>query len=232
MRKTIPVIILAIIALAASGCGKTHPVKVFVAPDYKPAEIEKIAVLPFTSSLHHSEDPDNIAPRMMDQLFLEELDTRSDYGFISPNSVSYAVESAGMSDKLQVFVDDFRQGHQVDVELLKELGHTLQAEAVLVGVVDLWNQDQVDYREASATPTTTVGATITILSLADGKVLFEASDEDFLEGVESTADSRGIRTSGIGSVYSDPGSNVYEAPAHKEVALKVVKALVSSIPLR
>lgn len=229
MKKLLPLLTIALLML---GCGKQHPVKVYVAPQYKPGDIEKVAVLPFTSGLHHSDDPDNIAPNMMDILFRHELDGREDYSFMSPLSVSYAFDSAGLTAEVEGFVDEFRKSGEVDQEFITRCSNAVQADALLIGVVDLWQKDEVDYRESQATPTTYVGATITMLSLSDGSILFQASDENFIEGVESQSGDRAARTSGLGSLRSDPGANVYEAPEHRQVAVKVVKALVASIPFR
>jgi hypothetical protein len=229
MKRYLPLVIIALVLL---GCGKQHPVKVYVAPQYKPADIEKIAVLPFASGLHHSEDPDNVAPQTMDKLFRRELDGRTDYSFMSPASVAYALQGADLTEEAKTFVDDFRQSGQVDQDFIKRCSTAMQADVLLIGVVDLWQKDEVDYREREATPTTYVGATITMLSLHDGSVLFKASDENFIEGVESQASDRGARTSALGSLRSDPGANVYEAPDPELVAAKVVKALVASIPVR
>lgn len=229
MKKIVPAVL---IILGVLGCQKTHPVKVYVAPQYRPADIQKIAVLPFASGLHHADDPDNVAPRTMDILFRHELDGRDDYSFMSPTSVTYALESADLTADAEVFVDEFRQSGEVNHAFIERCSTALQADALLIGVVDLWQKDEVDYRETQATPTTYVGATVTMLSLADGSILFQASDENFIEGVESQAGDRGARTSALGSLRSDPGAHVYEAPEEKEVALKVIKALVASIPVR
>ena len=40
------------------GCGRKHPVEVFIHPDMEKGTIEKIAVFPFASTLHHADDPD------------------------------------------------------------------------------------------------------------------------------------------------------------------------------
>jgi hypothetical protein len=229
MRKTM--LVVMVLGLVV-GCQKTHPVKVYVDDSFEPASIEKIAVFPFASGLHHSDDPDNNAPNMMDMLFRHELDGREDYSFLSPSSVSYALESADLTEDATRFVDAFRKTRVVDKAFLERCSKALSADAILIGVVDLWQKDEVDYRESSATPTTYVGATVTILDLANGTILFQASDEDFIEGAQSEGGDRAVRTSGLGAVRSDPGANVYRAPEHKEVALKVVRALVSSIPIR
>ena len=211
------------------GCQQSHPRKVFVDDSFRSGDNEKIAVFPFASSLHYSDDPDKRAPEMMDQLFLAELDGRTDYLFIAPRSVTYALQSEGLEEEAKAFVDRWRTTQVADPSFLETLAGTLQADAILLGVVDLWQKDEVDVQE-NATPTTYVGATVTILDLDEATILFQASDEDFLEGTRS--EERSVIRSGSGSVRSDVGSKMYRAPRHEEVALKVVKALVSAIPVR
>ena len=162
-------------------------------------------------------------------LFRGELDLRNDYKFVAPASVSYAIGNEGLGENAQVFVDEWRKHSRPDIVFLAQLGHLLQVDAVLIGVVDLWQKDEVDVQE-NATPTTYVGATITILSVDDGSILFQASDEDLVEGTRS--EDRSVIRSGSGKIYSDPSSKVYRAPDHDEAARKVVAALVNSLPVR
>jgi hypothetical protein len=222
---------LAVAALAA-GCGKkTHPVRVVVDPSFQTGSIEKIAVFPFASALSPSADPNNLAPRTFDQFFRAELDQRSDYQWVAPSSVEYALDREGLAEDAEKFVDAWRKNHKVDAEFLAKMGKALQVEAVLIGVVELWQQDEVDARE-NAAAASYVGATVTIFSTRDGSVLFEAADEDMLEGVRSEdRDSQMIR-SGSGQIYSDPTGSLYKAPPLDEVALKVAQALAGSIPAR
>jgi len=228
MRKYIP--LLLVVALFA-GCQKKHPVKVDIDPAMSQGTVEQIAVLPFASSLHSTDDPDGVAPRMMDQLFRQALDAREDYKFLSPESVAYAVSGGGMTEQAEQFVDAWRKDKQIDQPFLEKLSGVTKADALLIGVVDLWQKDEVDYRDTSA-PATYVGATITIIRINDGKVLFEAIDEDFLEGAYNEADTRGARTSASGAVQDDRASNIYQAPEFEEVAIKVANALALSIPRR
>lgn len=193
--------------------------------------MDKIAVFPFASAISQTRDPDGEAPRMMNELFLGELDTRNDYSFTSPSSLTYALRSAGLEDQASEFVDEWRKHKEVDQEFLNHLGSALQVDAVLIGVVESWQKDEVDVRE-NATPATYVGATITILSVADGKILFQASDENVLEGQRSENRDETLIRSGAGGLYNDPGARVYAAPEYEEVAVLVARALVSSIPRR
>ncbi len=225
------VLLCVMVAGLLYGCGKTHPVKVVVDPSFESGNLSKIAVFPFASAIHHTADPDGIAPRTFDQLFRAELDKREDYQWVSPTSVEYAVKREELKEGYERFVDTWRKKHQADAEFLAKLGDALNVDGVLIGVVELWQQDEVDVRE-TATPTTYVGATVTIFDVRDGKVLFEASDEDFLEGARSENRDQSLIRSGSGQVYKDAGGSAYRAPAPEEVAIKIVAALVASIPAR
>jgi hypothetical protein len=225
------VLLLSALLALLTGCQKKHPVKVFADPSIKTGTVEKIAVLPFTSALHHSEDPDGVAPKIMDGLFRDRLDARTDYMFSAPTSVQYAIDREGMGEEANQFVDGWRQRRVADPEFLSWLSNMLRVDAVLVGVVDLWQKDEVDVQE-NATPTTYVGATISIIDISDGKILFQASDEDHLEGTRTETTDRVPIRSGSGKIYRDPGANIYRAPDYEFVAIKVVNALVSSIPVR
>jgi hypothetical protein len=225
------VLLVSTLLALLTGCQRKHPERVFIDPSMKEGTVEKIAVLPFASSLHHSVDPDGVAPRMMDGLFRKRLDERTDYMFSAPTSVQYAIEREGMEEQAKQFVDDWREHQVADQEFLSWLRNMLRVDAVLVGVVDLWQKDEVDVQE-NAAPATYVGATISIIGVDDGKVLFQASDEDYLEGARSETTDRVAIRSGSGKIYSDPGANVYRAPDYEFVAIKVVNALVRSIPVR
>lgn len=223
---------LAGLVAFAAGCGKkTHPVKVVVDPSFQTGTVEKIAVFPFASALTPAADPNNLAPRTFDQFFRAELDKRNDYQWVAPTSVAYALESEGLKEDAKRFVDTWRKNHQADAEFLAKMGKALQVDAVLIGVVELWQQDEVDPRE-SAAAASYVGATVTIFDVKDGHVLFEAVDEDMLEGVRGEDRDRQIVRSGSGQVYSDPAGALFKAPPLDEIAIKVAAALAVSIPAR
>ncbi len=213
------------------GCGKQHPVKVRVDPVMSKNDIEQIAVLPFGSGLSDKDDPDDEAPMMMNRLMRGELDARNDYKFLSPESVEYALRGAGVEQEAKRLVETWTRNRQVDQEALSRVSHALKAEAILLGAVDLWQKDEVDYRE-TATPATYVGASIAILALSDGKILFEAMDEDFVQGASSESADRGAMKSGSGAVQSDRAGKHYQAPDFEVVATKVARALAMSIPRR
>lgn len=234
--KRIALAALAIMVLV--GCQKGHPVSVKVNPRMNAMNgdapvIEKIAVLPFISSLNHADDPDGIAPETCQKFFLPALDERNDYTFVSSNTVEFAVDREGWTDEYQEFLRNYpSRPDKPDMGFLGKLAEALKVDAFLVPVVDVWYKDEVDLNE-DASATTTVGATISIVDarVDPGKIIFRATDEDYLESARSEqADRSVVRTSGI--VRSDTSSRLYQAPPFDEVAVKVVQSLVGSLPPR
>jgi hypothetical protein len=226
-------IVVALLFTITSCKSKSHPVDVYVSPAMETKaepRIEKIAVLSTASSLNESEDPDKVAPKTMERLLIAALDERKDYKFIAPNTVNYVIESKGWQDRYAAFLRGYATTDKIDMAFLGDLAKELQCEAVLVQVIDLWQKDEVDITE-NATPATYVGATITVIA-ANGDILFRASDEDYLEGARTDTADRSLVTSSSGAVYSDLGAKVYKAPPFDDVAIKVAKALASSLPVR
>jgi hypothetical protein len=227
-------ILLLLLAALASCRSKQHPVEVYVSPAFDEkaeARVEKIAVLSTATSINEAEDPDKLAPKTMERLLVTALDQRQDYKFIAPNTINYVIEQKGWQDRYQQFLKSYAATDRIDNAFLAELGNELQCDAVLVQVVDLWQKDEVD-RAENATPVTYVGATVTVIGVKDGAVLFRASDEDYLEGARTETADRSLVTSESGAVYSDLGERLYKAPPYDDVAIKVAKALASSLPVR
>jgi len=235
MKRTCLAIIAVLFVVA---CQKGHPVSVKVDERMNAMEgdrpiIEKIAVLPFISSLNHADDPDGIAPETCERFFLPALDEREDYTFVSTNTVGFAIDREGWTAEYEQFLKDYpSRPDNPDMDFLGRLAEVLKVDAFLVPVVDVWYKDEVDLQE-SASATTTVGATISIVDAAvePGKIIFRATDEDYQEGARSeTADRSVSRTGSV--VRSDTASKLYEAPPYADVAVRVVEALVASLPPR
>jgi len=225
------VLFVAVVLMLACAGQKDHPISIEVEPAMENGDVDKIAVFPFLSALHDSDDPDNLAPQMMDQYFTPALDARDDYTFISSGTVRYAIEgNETLEPKYENFIDEFPRTGKIDGEFLRELGAALNANAFLIPVVDLWQKDEVDYQE-NATPATYVGATLTVVDVDGETILFRATDEDYIEGARSETGDRGVVSTG-GRVRSDSGSKTHRAPPYDEVAIKVITALVESIPTR
>jgi hypothetical protein len=225
------VTIAVIVVMAVLGCQKQHPIKVRIDPALQTRNPETIAVFPFLSTLHDAEDPDGIAPATMEQILAAQLESRRDYVFLPPSTVRYAVDLEEMSARYDSFLRDYARTGKADFSFLKPLSEVLKCDAFLIGVVDLWQKDEADAQE-NTTPATYVGATISILDKTEGKILFRAIDEDYMEGARTETSGRSLVTGASGAVHSDLGAKVHRAPPFEEVALKVIEALVSSIPVR
>jgi hypothetical protein len=229
------------VALALSACKKGHPISVYVANEFQkvgPGKTGqllygKIAVFPFISALNPADDPDGAAPATMEKFFAPELDKRNDYRFISPNTVTYAIDRDGWQERYRLFLEAFAHDEEVDNTFLADLAAALQCDAFLIPVVDAWQKDEVDIQENS-TPVTYVGATITVVdgTRKPGTVLFRATDEDYEEGARSETSSRTLVKSSSGIVRSDPGARSFDAPPFEDVAPRVARALVRSLPAR
>ena len=230
---------LALLALGAMllGCQKQHPVNVYVNPRFDDADgtgkkaVEKIAVLDCASSLQHADDPDNLAPQLMERFLAPALSERSDYKFIASATVEYAVAKTSNMDAYRKMLKSYAMSDKPNMEFLKPLATELNCDAFLIPVVDLWQKDEVDIKE-NATPTTYVGATITIISAVDGTMLFRCTDEDYVEGASNEAGDRSVVASKSGAVYSDLGAKTHRAPPFEDVASKVAASLASGLPSR
>jgi hypothetical protein len=231
MKKITVVLISLVIMIGALGCQKQHPIKVQMAPAMKAGTIITIAIFPFTSAVHQTDDPDNIASKTFEKFFFEQLDLRQDYKFVTPSTVSYAAEQQGLTEREERFLASWPKTREPDLEFFSKLAEIVKCDAFLIGTVDLWQKDEIDFQE-NASPSTYVGATISILDVATGEVLFHATDEDYLEGMRSETSDRQLVTGGSGNVYKDMGERVFKAPPFEDVTLKVAKALVRSLPRR
>jgi len=218
-------------------CQRQHPVSVYVDPRFNVAApggqkvVQKIAVLECASSLAHADDPDNLAPQTVSKYLVPALNNRTDYKFIAPATVEYAVSKTSSMEAYQKMLRAYAMSDKPDMAYLKPLAQELQCDAFLIPVVDLWQKDEVDIKENS-TPATYVGATITVISAVDGSVLFRASDEDYLEGASNETGDRSLVTSPSGAVYSDLGAKTHRAPPFEDVAVKVATSLALGLPAR
>lgn len=231
MKKIAVGLLLLAIVFGSLNCQKQHPIKVQIAPAMKSGTVSTIAIFPFTSAVHQTDDPDNVAPRTVEKFFFEQLDLRTDYKFVTPSTVSYAATQQDLAERQEKFLKEWPKTRTPDIEFFAALAEVLKCDALMIGTVDVWQKDEVDFQE-NASPSTYVGATITVLDVETGDVLFLATDEDYLEGLRSETSDRQLVVGGSGNVYKDMGERMYKAPPFEDVTLKVVKALASSLPRR
>lgn len=229
-------LVLLVLGATLLGCQQKHPVNVYVNPRFNEAAadgqklVTKIAVLDCASSLAHADDPDNIAPQTVAKYLVPALSNRTDYKFIAPSTVDYAITKTSSSEQYEKMLKAYAMSDKPNMEFLKPLAAELQCDAFLIPVVDLWQKNEVDPKE-NATPATYVGATITVISAVDGSTLFRATDEDYIEGASTeTTDRQTVNGSGAG--YVDLGAKTHRAPPFEDVTAKVAVSLASGLPSR
>jgi len=231
MKKIAVGMLLLALVLGSLNCQKQHPIKVEIAPNMKEGKISTIAIFPFTSAVHQTDDPDNIAAKTVEKFFFQQLDLRQDYKFVTPSTVSYAATQQDLSERQEQFLKEWPKTRNPDLEFFSALAEVIKCDGFMIGTVDVWQKDEVDYQE-NASPSTYVGATIVILDVKTGEVIFLASDENYLEGLRSETADRQLVVGGSGNLYKDMGERMYKAPPFDDVTLKVAKALASSLPRR
>src|SRR5712675_2416164 len=166
----------------------------------------------------------------MAKYLVPALNNRTDYKFIAPSTVEYAITKTSSNEQYQKMLKAYAMSDKPNMEYLKPLAAELQCDAFLIPVVDLWQKDEVDPKE-NATPATYVGATITVISATDGSILFRCTDEDYSEGASSETTDRTVVGS-EGAVRADLGAKTHRAPPFEDVAVKVATSLASGLPSR
>lgn len=232
MRYIAIVALLALVPVA--GCKPAHPSKIYSDPSFEPNAVSSVLVAPFASSIPRGEDPNRQSERIMNKSMSDLLAARDDYRFLSPDQFRSAVTRAGLDEAWASFKEGWMSRHVIDKEFLARLKVSLGAEVLLLPHVYLWNKDEADYRESATSSVTQVGATLALVEMGTGKILWEASDENFREAIRSenreVISSGGIdrRVSGV----SGTGRDVYAAPPYEEVAQIVLEVLVDALPRR
>lgn len=232
-------LLLLALPVALAACSNANAPDVYLNPDFQKRAnngqlvYQKIAVLPFRSTLNHADDPDGVAPATMEKFFIPQINQRRDYNFVSMNTVRAAIEMQGWGKRYENFLAHYEEGDNPDSTFVGELAHVLNVDAFLMPVVDLWQKDEVDVQE-NATPATYIGASIIILDGVHdpGRVLFRATAEDYEEGARNETGDRTLVTGASGNIQSDPYARVYKAPPFEDVAPRVAKQLVAALPAR
>ena len=232
-RKAFFIMMLA--ALVLSGCKSQHPASVKMEPDFNPGEYTTILVLPMMSTITRGEDPNRESERIPNRILWEFLSERYDYKFLSPEQFRMAVNKAGLGGQLEEFQTRWSRDHEVDLDLCRAVKSELDIDLMLFPVVYLWHKDEVDYRESGSASATQVGMTLSLIDPRDGKVVWEATDENYKESVRSEGDRVQSSTAGIDrrvSGTSISGGDIYAAPPFDDVTVLVIQAMVDAIPER
>jgi hypothetical protein len=227
-------ILSAVMLVLVAGCKPPHPSAVKIDPAFDPNAVSGILIAPFVSSIIEAEDPQRQAERTMNRILAELLSERSDYKFISSEQFQGAIMRGKLGERYAAFKELWATKHEVDKEFLRDLKATLNIEVLLVPHVYLWHKDEADYREGSTVSATQVGATVTLIDMSSGKILWDGSDENTKEAVRS--EDRSVLTSGgvdrRVSGVTGTGRDQYGAPPFEDVAMLVLQSIVGALPPR
>lgn len=232
-RNQIAVALVFILILA--GCKAQHPSVVTMDPGFDVNQIGSILIAPFVSSIQEGIDPNRASERIMNRTLLRMISERADHKFLSPEYFKLAIRKGDLDESYEKFKNDWMTKQEVDRAFLLGLKGELEIDAILIPHVYLWDKDEVDYRESGAASSTTVGATLTLVDFDTGKVLWEATDQNYEEAVRSEGNREQVSTAGISrrvSGVSATGKDMYAAPPYENVAILVLKVLVDAIPER
>lgn len=230
-----PIALIMLLFLLVMGCKSQHPSTVTMDPEFDINQVGTILIAPFVSSVQESVDPNRESERIMNRVLLELIAERTDHKFLSPEHFKLAVRKDNLDEAYERFKIEWMTKHVIDKEFLLALKGTLDIDAILIPLVYLWNKDETDYREANAVSSTTIGATLTLLDFDTGKILWEATDQNFAESVRSEGNREQVSTAGITrrvSGVTATGRDMYAAPPYEDVAILVLKVLIDAIPER
>jgi hypothetical protein len=233
--RVLPALLAAwLVLLASPGCKRTHPIKVTEDPELTSGVYDQVGILPFMSTVGYDQDPDDRSAAIFQSLFTEALEGEPGYTFYRIPQVEAVIEEKELESAHSSFQKTWIEDHRADPDFLGKLGEALKVDAVLVGVVDLWQKDEVEYYE-SGSSATYVGATVSLVRVSDGHLLWEASDEDYIEKARNEASDRIQVRSASGNLQRVSGSNTisgdaFAAPDHDLVARKVVNNLLLEFP--
>jgi len=227
-------VVMALVLVCSMGCKPAHPSKVVMDPSFEPNKVSGILLAPFISSIIEGEDPQRQSERIMNKILAELLSERGDYKFVSSEQFQGAVARGALGEKYAAFKEKWATKHEIDTEFLQQLKLELNVQTLLIPHVYLWHKDEADYREEATSSVTQVGATLTLVDMGSGAVLWEASDENYQEAVRS--EDRSVVTSGgidrrVGGV-TGTGKDMYAAPPFEGVAMMVLQSVVGALPPR
>ncbi|MBD3179042.1 MAG: hypothetical protein GF417_05285 [Candidatus Latescibacteria bacterium] len=232
--KKITVLSVAAFLIIVQSCGVKHPSSIKVDPEFEPNDVRRVLVAPVISSVPKGSDPRRQSEILTRRILWENLTARDDYIFISPQQFMITLNREAGPDAFGRFKNAWLEGKGADVELVRLLKKNLEIDTILLPEVYLWFKDEADYREAGAASTTQVGMRIHFVDPLSAKVLWEATDENFMEGVRTEGDR--VEVTGAGgydrriSGVTATGRDMYSAPPFESVLVTVVEALVGAIP--
>jgi len=222
------------VLVVLSACRAQHPASIKVDPEFDANEVRRVLVAPVISSVPRGVDPERRSEILVRKILWENLTHRDDYIFISQQQFMVVLNREAGIDAFRSFRDHWLEGQGADVSMTRLLSENLDIDTILLPEVYLWHKDEADYRESGTSSTTQVGMKLHFIDPLSGRVLWEATDENYLEGVRT----EGNRVEVVGSGGYDrrisgitaTGKDMYSAPPFESVLVKVVESLVGAIP--
>jgi len=227
-------VICAFLLVFVGGCKPPHPSIVKSDPSFDPNAVSGILIAPAITTVAEMDDPKQLAEPTTNRILAEQLGERADYKFISAEQFKGAVMRGKLQDRYTAFRDRWGDKRELDADFLRLLKQELNVETVLIPHVYLWHKDEADYRERATASATQVGITLTLVEMGTGKILWEGTDENYMESVRSE-DREVITTGGMDRKVegvSATGKDQYAAPPYDDVVILVLQSLVGALPER
>ncbi len=231
--RNVLIVALSVLLLCSVGCKPKHPSMVTIDPGFNPNEAGTILVAPFISSITQGEDPNRDSERLTNKILWEMLSMRADHTFLSPEQMRFAVRRSDLGDAYKQFKLGWITKHEADIDFLRSVKEALNVDLMLLPQVYLWFKDEADYREIGTASSTQVGVTMTLIDPASGMIVWEATDENFMESVRTEGGRSRVVSAGwdrrVDGVTAT-GRDMYAAPPFEDVATLVIEVLVAAIP--
>ncbi|MBU8920380.1 MAG: hypothetical protein KOO63_00840 [Bacteroidales bacterium] len=226
------VFVISAILVLIGGCQRQHPSVITIDPEFDSAKVMTILVVPTISSITPGDDPTRQSEILVDRKIWEFISERGDYVFISPNTFRGAIGRAGLSTSIGKFRLNWMENKTISDEF-REAILSLNPDMILISEVYLWNKDEADYRESATASATQVGMTLSMVAPGSGRIMWEATDENYKEAIRTEGDRIQNSTGGFDRRIAGrtaSGKDVFSAPPFEDVLVLVIEALVKAIP--
>jgi hypothetical protein len=215
-----------------------HPLTNELDDSFRSLEIKTIAALPLYSDISDSDDPEHVAPAMVESKFYSALNAGSGFNFFPASEVGRTIEAKKMTKQMQSFYRKFTSDQEdIDAKFIQAVATELHTDAVAATVLDLWQQQPVDVTETGSARTT-VGLMVALFDGKTGKRVYLARDENYKEAVRHTGQNLNNEAENRAARGQMDRSNVrvatgvYAPPPFEEVVELVSKSIVEAFPKR
>lgn len=228
---------LVCLPLALFGCKATAPVAthtgpdaIFMAPMYPTLKLESLAYLGTASMV-----PDPLGVPVVDQLLRSYLQGGQEkFLVIDEASARARATQAGAEANLDKAIRTWKNDHNVDPFVLKDLGAKLSVDGFVFGDLSHWREETVDWT-SEGNSFTEVGISISIYDSKNGILAWKGEKMDHRESQHyrhGTGIGSGVYNSGGIERTERSDKIVPPPPKPEEVAETVVQQLIQGLPDR